>query len=335
LPGTYDPVSTRLSAKGVLIMTVQVEKCYVGIDVSKKILDVFILPFNKHFQFKNDAKEIKNLKEKIKKCFPNSHIVMEATGGYEKMAAKVLTVSGLSVSIVNPRQIRDFAKALGKLAKTDKIDAQTIAMFNEKIQPNTNITCDKNQEALAETNARRRQLIDMITMEKNRLDKASKDMKKSIKNIIKALEKELDAINKKQEKNIQKNPEAINKRDLLKSIKGVGNIVATAVISDLPELGKVSSKQISALAGLAPYNRDSGTLRGKRTIWGGRASVRCSLYMATLVAIKHNAKIKNFYERLCKAGKLKMVAITACMHKLLIIMNAMVRQNQPWLQSNF
>jgi transposase len=213
LPGTYDPVSTRLSAKGVLIMTVQVEKCYVGIDVSKKILDVFILPFNKHFQFKNDAKEIKNLKEKIKKCFPNSHIVMEATGGYEKMAAKVLTVSGLSVSIVNPRQIRDFAKALGKLAKTDKIDAQTIAMFNEKIQPNTNITCDKNQEALAETNARRRQLIDMITMEKNRLDKASKDMKKSIKNIIKALEKELDAIIKNRKK--------IFKKILKQLIKGI------------------------------------------------------------------------------------------------------------------
>jgi transposase len=310
-------------------MKVQNEKSYIGIDVSKRILDIFVLPFEKHMQFKNDAKGIQKLIEKLK-SFPNICIVMESTGGYERAISQGLAKEKLNVAVINPRQIRDFAKALGRLAKTDKIDAQIIAFFAEKMQPDSNVTYDENQQRLAEINARRRQLIDMITMEKNRLDKVSKELKKSIERIIKALEKELQVITEAQEKAIQDNAQYAKKAELLQSIKGVGSIVAGGIISELPELGSMSAKKISALAGLVPYNRDSGTLRGKRTIWGGRASVRCVLYMATLVAVRHNVQIKSFYERLCQAGKQKKVAITACMHKLLIIMNAMIKNSQPW-----
>jgi transposase len=310
-------------------MTIQNGKCYTGIDVSKAILDVYVLPCKKYMQFKNDTKGIQKLSEKLK-SFPQISIVMEATGGYEKPVAQSLQKSGLSVSVVNPRYIRDFAKALGKLAKTDRIDAEVIALYAEKMQPQANVAHNENQQTLAGLQARRRQLIDMITMEKNRLDKTSDELKKSIQRIIKALEKELQAINEALEKSIQNDADYAQKNMLLKSIKGVGSVVAAGLIADLPELGNVSAKQISALAGLAPYNRDSGTLRGKRTIWGGRASVRTTLYMATLVATRHNPQIKSFYERLCNAGKQKKVALTACMHKLLIIMNAMIKHNELW-----
>lgn len=312
---------------------VQDEKCYIGIDVSKAILDVYVSPCNKYMQFKNDTKGIHKLTEKLK-TFSHASVVMEATGGYEKPVAQSLQKAGFSVSVVNPRPIRDFAKALGKLAKTDRIDAEVIALFAEKMQPQANIIYNETQQKLAGLNARRRQIIDMITMEKNRLDKVGNELKKSIQRIIKALEKELQTINEALEKSIQNDVDYAQKNTLLKSIKGVGSVVSAGIIADLPELGNVSAKQISALAGLAPYNRDSGTLRGKRTIWGGRASVRTTLYMATLVATRHNPQIKSFYERLCNAGKQKKVAIIACMHKLLIIMNAMIKHNEPWQTAN-
>jgi len=308
---------------------IEEEKSYIGIDISKALLDVYVLPCKKYMRFQNNSTGIRKMREKLK-LFSNVSIVMEATGGYEKAVAQSLQMGGWSVSIVNPRPIRDFAKSLGKLAKTDRIDAEIIALFAEKIQPKETIVYNENQQQITELNARRRQIIDMITMEKNRLDKASDELKKSIQRIIKALEKELQAINEALEKSIQNDTDCAGKNRLLKSIKGVGSIVAAGMIADLPELGNVNAKQISALAGLAPYNRDSGTWRGKRTIWGGRASVRTMLYMATLVAIRHNPQIKCFYERLCSVGKLKKVAITACMHKLLIIMNAMIKHGELW-----
>jgi len=310
-------------------MMIEEEKSYIGIDISKALLDVYVLPCKKYMRFQNNSTGIRKMREKLK-LFSNVSIVMEATGGYEKAVAQSLQMGGWSVSIVNPRPIRDFAKSLGKLAKTDRIDAEIIALFAEKIQPKETIVYNENQQQITELNARRRQIIDMITMEKNRLDKASDELKKSIQRIIKALEKELQAINEALEKSIQNDTDCAGKNRLLKSIKGVGSIVAAGMIADLPELGNVNAKQISALAGLAPYNRDSGTWRGKRTIWGGRASVRTMLYMATLVAIRHNPQIKCFYERLCSVGKLKKVAITACMHKLLIIMNAMIKHGELW-----
>jgi transposase len=314
-------------------MLAEVEKSYIGIDVSKSILDVYILPCKKYMQFKNDTKGIKRLVSKMKSFSPVI-ILMEATGGYEKSVAQSLSTNELPVAVMNPRQIRDFAKALGKLAKTDEIDAETIALFAEKIQPKANVMCNENQQQLAEVNARRRQLVEMITMEKNRLDKASKALKPSIQRIIKALEKELESINEALQISIQADAECVRKNDLLKSIKGVGPTIAASIIADLPELGQASGKQISALAGLAPYNRDSGTLRGKRTIGGGRASVRCSLFMATLTAIRYNAQIKSFYQRLCSTGKQKKVALTACMHKLLLIMNAMIKHDESWRAVN-
>jgi transposase len=310
-------------------MVIESEKIYIGIDVSKAILDIYILPCKKHMQFKNDTKDIKKLALKMKSFAPTL-ILMEATGGYEKLVSQSLSAEGHCVSVANPRQIRDFAKALGKLAKTDRIDSETIALFAEKIQPKANVSCNHSQQQLAERNARRQQLIEMITMEKNRLDKASKDMETSIRHIIKALEKELVTINESLETLIQQDEEYSRKSTLLKSIKGVGAVVATTILADLPELGQADRRQITALAGLAPYNRDSGTLRGKRTTWGGRASVRCALFMATLTAIRYNAQIRLFYQRLCAAGKQKKVALVACMHKLLIIMNAMIRYNEPW-----
>lgn len=311
------------------IMTSQVPKYYVGIDVSKDMLDLFILPQQKRMQFKNQTIDIKKLVKKLS-GFPGAHIILEATGGYEKPVAHALTQAFMPVSIVNPRRIRDFAKALGQLAKTDQIDARIIALFGEKIQPQAKVVYHENQQQLAENNARRRQLIDMITMEKNRLAKVSDPLKKSIKRVLDTLEKELQSITQAQEQAIQQDAAGAQKSALLQSVKGVGTIIAAALIADLPELGRLSHKEITALAGLAPYNRDSGTLKGKRTIWGGRASVRCSLYMAALVAIRHNAPITAFYQRLCQAGKAKKAAIVACMRKLLIVMNAMIRNNQPW-----
>lgn len=310
-------------------MTIQNKKCYIGIDVSKKILDVYILSERRFMQFENNMTGIQKLIKKFK-IFSDVLIVMESTGGYEKLVAQTLAKENIAVAVINPRQIRDFAKALGILAKTDRIDAEVIALFGEKIQPKENVTYAENQQKFVEKNTRRRQLIDMITMEKNRLDKASKEMGKSIQYIIKLLQKELEKINQSLEKIIQSDPEYSRIDKLLQTIKGVGSVTIAGIIADLPELGSLSAKEISALAGVAPLNRDSGTLRGKRTIWGGRASVRQTLYMATLVATRYNKTIKAFYERLCNAGKQKKVAIIACMHKLLIIMNAMIKNDQPW-----
>ena len=310
-------------------MTIKNEKGYVGIDVSKAKLDVYVLPNKKYIQVDNNIKGTHKLIKELQ-AFPNVLVVMESTGGYEKLVAQKLAKESIPVAIINPRQIRDFAKALGRLAKTDRIDAKVIAMFAEKFQPDKNVVCDENQQKLAEYNARRRQLVDMITMEKNRLDKSSKAIKKSVEHIIKLLEKELQKINEFLEKIIQQDSSYSRKDELLQTIKGIGPIVSASIIADLPELGKFTAKGISALAGLAPLNCDSGAMRGKRAIWGGRATVRRILYMATLVAIRFNTTIKAFYEKLCTAGKPKKVAIIACMHKLLIIMNAMIKNDQPW-----
>lgn len=310
-------------------MTKKQEKFYVGIDVSKNELDVYILPSNTYASYKNNPRGIQAIKRKLAQ-YPQAKVVFEATGGYEKRLANKLNEAGIEVCIVNPRQIRDFAKALGKLAKTDKIDAQIIALFAQKVEPEARQMKSKNQAQLAELSARRRQLIDMITMEKNRLDKANGAIKKSIKKIIKILEKELAEVEEQLNKIIIEDEFYSNVFDTLITVPGIGKTVATALIANMPELGSLSGKQIASLAGLAPFNRDSGQMRGTRAIWGGRASVRHCMYMATLVATRYNEKIKAFYQRLCEAGKPKKLAIIACMRKLLICINAMVKNNQPW-----
>jgi transposase len=310
-------------------MTLSPSQYYIGVDVSKATLDVFILPTNQPFSFQNNPAGIHAL---LKHCAQllTPCVVLEATGGYEQPLAHSLMNAGIAVAIVNPRRVRDFAKAYGKLAKTDKIDAHVLAAFGQTFQPRPQMSVDDRQQALAEVSTRRRQLIDMITQEKNRLALAGKHTKKSIQTIIKALEKELKTIDSAQAKTIAQDPQLTAKSERLQTIKGVGTVVATSLVADLPELGQLSNKQITALVGLAPYNCDSGTFKGKRTIWGGRASVRSICYMATLVAIRHNVQIKAFYLRLCTAGKQKKVAIIACMRKLIVIMNAMIKNQQPW-----
>jgi transposase len=308
---------------------IQEEKVYIGIDVSKQFLDVFILPSKKYMQFKNEPNDLGKLVNKLA-FFPGALIVMESTGGYEKPLAYACHEANFNVCIINPRQVRDFAKALGKLAKTDKVDAQVITLFASKIEPKPNVVFPKEHQTLSDNNVRRRQLIEMIKMEKNRIDKASQEQRESIARVLEILESELKTINENQEKIIQENPHYLEKKKILESVKGIGTIVATSLLAELPELGNIGSKQITSLAGLAPFNRDSGTLKGKRTIWGGRATVRTALYMATLVAIRYNVKIKTFYERLCLAGKAKKTAIIACMRKLLIIINAMIKKNELW-----
>lgn len=303
-------------------------KCYVGIDVSKGSLDVYIHPASKSLKVSNDPAGITELKKALPKKV--TLIVMEATGGYERLVARALFDAGLPVSIANPRQVRDFAKAMGQLAKTDKIDGRLIALFGEKIEPPIKAPVDIKQQELEDQRARRKQIVEMIIMEKNRLDKASSIVKKGIEKTIKFLNKELNTLNQDLQKKISEDPEWSKKNTLLQSIKGVGPAVSLALLAALPELGTLDAKKISALVGVAPFNRDSGVYIGGRSVWGGRASVRAALYMAALVATRTNPKIEAFYKRLCESGKAKKVALTACMHKLLIIMNAMIKAETTW-----
>lgn len=306
------------------------KKIYIGVDVSKTTLDVFILPIQKYMQFNNDSDGIKKLVSKVQQLFTDALIVMEATGGYEAPLSQAMSQASMNVCVINPRQIRDFAKATGRLAKTDKVDAEIIALFANKIEPKPNVVYNEHQQKMVSHNTRRRQLIDMIVAEKNRLDKATSEQTKSIKRVLKLLEKELALIEKTQEQLLNQDESLVEKKTILKSIKGIGLVTATAILCELPEIGTLTPKQIAALAGVAPFNRDSGALKGKRTIWGGRAPVRTALYMPILSAVKHNPQIRAFYQRLCLVGKSKMTALIASMRKLLIIMNALIRKKQSW-----
>jgi transposase len=312
-------------------MSKLISKYYVGIDVSKNSLDVYIHPLGKSLKVSNDPKGIKELKKSLPKQV--TLIVMEATGGYEQLVARTLSEVGLPIAVVNPRQVRDFAKAMGQLAKTDKIDGRIIALFAEKIQPPAKAPVNAKQQELADQRARRRQIVDMLVMEKNRLYKAPPVVKKGIEKSIKFLEKELKLLEAILQQKISEDPVWSKKDKLLRSISGVGSTVSLTVLSTLPELGKLDHRKISALVGVAPFNRDSGVYVGGRSVFGGRGSVRSALYMAALVASRTNPKIKAFYERLCASGKAKKVALTACMHKLLIIMNAMIKSETAWQPS--
>lgn len=251
------------------------KKCYIGIDVAKAKLDVFVLSSGEHFVVVNNEEGIKELAEKVMKCYPKEeiHIAMESTGGYEQLAMRLLSQLKFRVSILNPRQVRDFAKSLNKLAKTDKIDASIIAQYTQMVIPRETIQGRIEIEKMEELEGRRRQLLDMIRAEKNRLDKNRKYAKKSIEQIINHLKEALREIEKELDEAVHEDKDCAQKRDLLMSVKGIGKITAHALIANLPELGYLNGKQISALSGLAPFNRDSGTLRGKRTVWGGRKAL--------------------------------------------------------------
>lgn len=302
---------------------------FVGIDVSKANLDVGIIPESKQLSVANNKSGMDNLVSHLRKTKP-ALIVMEATGGLEVKVAGALAASCLPVVVVNPRQVRDFAKATGKLAKTDAIDAFVLAKFAKVIRPEVRVLPDDASKKLKSLLVRRRQIVEMITAETNRLNSAPYHIQGEIKDHINWLKSRLNSLDLDLDKTIKQSPIWQEKVDLLKSTPGIGPVVSFTLLADLPELGTLNRKQIAALAGVAPFCCDSGTFRGKRMVWGGRANVRSALYMSALVATRHNPVIKEFYERLVKAGKAPKVALVACMRKLLTILNTMVKHNTPW-----
>jgi len=305
---------------------------FVGVDVSKDNLDIAISSEKGGRRFNNSAAGIKKAVEYLQGIAPVL-VVFEATGGLELPLWQALTETGIAAAPINPRQIRDFAKAKGILAKTDIIDAQVIAQYGQAMQPKSQAFPDTQE--LKEMIARRSQIIEMITAEKNRLKAARRTrIQQDIKINIEWLKSRLDGVDKDLEKTIKSNPEWRQKYELLETTPGIGNTTAISLVAGFAELGKLNRHQIAALAGVAPLNRDSGAMRGKRMVWGGRPRVRRALYMATLVATRWNPVIKVFYQRLCAAGKAKKVALTACMRKLLLILNSMLKHNISWRCSN-
>lgn len=303
---------------------------FVGVDVSKAWLDVHVLPSGEEMRFANDPSGLDNLVKWLKALNPKM-VGMEATGGLEVPCVATLTAGGLQVAVVNPAQVRFFAAALGKRAKTDQLDAAVIAAFVEATKPEIRPLRDAQTRAFAELVARRRQIVQMMTAEENRQRTAKgKPAQKSIKRILSALERELADLDAEMDDQIRKSPLWRVREKLLTSVPGVGPKVARTIMADMPEIGTLDRRQIAALAGLAPFTRQSGTWKGKSFIGGGRGSVRTSLYMAALVASRHNPTLKAFRDRLVAAGKPKMVAVVAVMRKLLTILNAIIRDQMPW-----
>ena len=304
------------------------EQC-VGIDVSKARLDVGVLPEEAFWTSTNDDVGRAELVARLRELAP-ALIVLEATGGYEALIAAQLAAVGLPVAVMNPRPVRDFAKACGRLAKTDRIDAQVLARYAQVMRPEVRPLKDEQSRELEALFLRRRQIVEMLTMEKNRLGMAAVRVRKGLKTHIAWLEKRVEDIDGELKALIQRSPVWRAKDAVLRSAKGIGPVASVAKLAQLPELGRLDRKKISALVGIAPLNNDSGTFKGRRSIWGGRSTVRPPLYMATLAAIRCNPVIKAFHARLRAAGKKPKVAIVACMRKLLTILNAMIKTMTPW-----
>lgn len=305
---------------------------YIGIDVSKSKLDVCIRSTGELFQVENSATGIHTWVKKLRhhgECL----VVVEATGRYEQPVVQALQQVAIAVAVANPRQVRDFARGLGRLAKTDRLDASMLAQFAEVVRPEPVAAVSEKARDLSEKQQRRKQLVGMLTMEKNRLAQAVGTVKKHIRRSIKFLQKQLEELEKELSACVAADEALAEKKALLCSVKGVGEATALSLMTQLPELGTLNPREIAALVGVAPLNRDSGSWRGQRTIWGGRSEVRTALYMAALVATRHNSTIKTFYTRLCTAGKKKKVALVACMRKLLVILNAMVKNQTPWREA--
>jgi transposase len=306
---------------------------FVGIDVSKHRVDVHVRPDATAFACTTDPEGLVQLANRLTALQPQL-IAMEASGGYEGVVAAALTEASLPVAIVNPRQVRKFAGAIGRLAKTDAIDASVIAHFADAIRPTPKPMPDVLMLRLRELLARRRQLVVMINAEKQRLAKAADKLaQRSFKTILRSLEAERARIDRAIDTLIEQSPMFCARQDLLKSVPGIGDVVARTLIVELPELGSVDRHQIAALAGVAPMNRDSGRYRGKRRIQGGRVEVRASLYMACLVAVRHNPPLRSFYRRLRDAGKPARLALVAVMRKLLTTLNAILRDNRAWVHA--
>jgi len=307
-------------------------QAFVGLDVSKQKLDVAVRPQNRHFVTPNDDRGIRQLVKRLAALKPQL-IVLEASGGYEFLVTAALAEAQLPVALVNPQAVRQFAGAAGKLAKTDKIDAQVLAHFAEAIKPEPRPLPDQEHQVLKAALQRRLQVVKMIGQEENRLEKTYIPVvRRDIQGHLTWLRRRLDELNRDLDGQIQRSPLWQARDRLLQSCIGIGPIVSLAIIAQMPEMGSLRGKQASALAGVAPYNRDSGRLRGKRMIRGGRSYLRRMLYMAAVVASRFNPVIRAFYQRLLAAGKPKKLALTACMRKLVLILNAMLKNNQPWNQ---
>jgi transposase len=305
---------------------------FVGIDVSKDFLDVHVRPDDRQQRFAYDNDGLADLVEKLSQS-PPQLIVMEATGGFEQRVVAVFAAQQLPVAVVNARRVRDFARATGQVAKTDRLDAAVLSDFAQKLQPPVRALPDESREELRGLLVRRRQMVDMITAEKNRQTTASKRIRRQIQTHIDWLQKRLIEIDDDLNSSIKSSPIWKAKDDILQSVPGIGPTTSTTMLASLPELGTLNRRAIAALVGVAPMNRDSGQWRGRRAIQGGRTSVRTTLFMCTLVATKHNPVIRSQYQRLLAAGKPKMVAVTACMRKLLTILNAMIKTNSRWSAS--
>ncbi len=303
---------------------------FIGIDVSKATLDVAVRPQGTVWQVPNDEVGQAELLARFIELAPTL-VVLEATGGYELPVAGALAGAGLPVAIVNPRQVRDFAKATGRLAKTDRLDAALLAQFAEAIRPEPRALPDALTQQFSALVERRRQVVQMVTAERNRLQATrSPAVRRHIQAHLEWLTNQLHELEAELRQAIETSPIWQAQRDLLCSVPGIGPTLAAVLLADLPELGTLSAKHLAALVGVAPLNRDSGTHSGHRIVWGGRAGVRAALYMAALVATRYNPLLRAFYLRLVERGKPKKVALTACMHKLLTVLNAMVKHQTPW-----
>ena len=305
---------------------------FIGIDVAKAQLDIAARPSGDRWQVDNGPDGWATLVEQLRQLQPTL-IVLEATGGFEAGAVATLAAAGLPLVVVNPRQVRDFARATGQLAKTDAISAAVLARFADVIRPPVRPLADSATQELQHWLARRRQLVEMLTAEQNRLHTAPRIVRSKIEAHIGWLQRQLKSLERQLAEQIKRSPVWRADQQLLVSVPGVGSVVATTLLANLPELGRLNRREIAALVGVAPLNRDSGTWEGRRTVWGGRASVRTALYMAALVASRCNPLIRAFYTRLLAKGKPKKVALTACMRKLLTILNAMVKHRAAWKPS--
>ncbi len=302
---------------------------FVGIDVAKHQLDVAVRPSGETWTVAHDEGGLSALLARLREVAPTL-IVLEATGGLEVPLAGALAAATLPVAVINPRQVRDFARSTGTLAKTDRLDAQLLAQFAEVVRPEPRPLPDAQAQELTALLQRRRQLVEMLTAEKNRLPLAARRIRPPLQAHIVWLHKQIAQFDEDLRQLIHASPLWRAKDDLLRSAPGVGPVLATTLVAALPELGTLTRRQIAALVGVAPLNRESGTLRGRRTVWGGRAQVRAVLYMSTVVAVRHNPVVAAFYQRLRAAGKAPKLALTACMRKLLTILNAMLKHHTRW-----
>lgn len=304
------------------------EKIWVGIDVCQDMLDVYLLPQQESLQLPNTKAGVQELVEQLQPLIP-SLVVAESTGGLERLLVSGLQAASIPIAIANPRKVKGFAIALVK-AKTDTLDAQVIARFAQSVKPEPLPIVKPEAQQLAALRRRRQQLVAMKVAEKNRLSRATEMVQADIEEHLEQIEQRIKSLNQQILTLTRQQSDWKRKDEILQSVSGIGRVTSALCLAELPELGTLSEKQIARLVGVAPINHDSGKHQGKRMIQGGRTSVRCGLYMATLVATRHNRVIRNFYERLLDKGKLKKVALVACMRKLLVILNAMLRDNQPW-----